>query len=53
VKKLKHIEVPEKTANLCFGGRDGKTLFITTQPAVYIIRMNAGEKDRISFMGGG
>jgi len=39
-KKIAHIPVPEKwTANLCFGGRDRKTLFITASEGVYILRM--------------
>ena len=39
-KKIAHIPVPEKwTANLCFGGRDRKSLFITASEGVYILRM--------------
>jgi gluconolactonase len=39
-KKIAHIPVPEKwTANLCFGGRDRKTLFITASEGVYVLRM--------------
>ena len=39
-KKIAHIPVPEKwTANLCFGGRDKKTLFITASEGVYVLRM--------------
>jgi gluconolactonase len=39
-KKIAHIPVPEQwTANLCFGGRDRKTLFITASGGVYILRM--------------
>jgi gluconolactonase len=39
-KKIAHIPVPEKwTANLCFGGKDRKTLFITASEGVYILRM--------------
>ena len=42
-KKLETIEVPEKPANVCFGGRDYKTLFITARTSLYQIRMiNAG-----------
>jgi gluconolactonase len=34
------ISVPEKwTANVCFGGKDRKTLFITASASVYTIRM--------------
>lgn len=37
---LAHIEVPENwTANVTFGGTDGKTLFITAMDSVYTLRM--------------
>lgn len=35
---LGSIAVPEVTTNVAFGGRDGKTLFITAQKSVYAIR---------------
>jgi gluconolactonase len=39
-RRLAHIAVPEAwTANLCFGGRDKKTLFITASEGLYMIRM--------------
>jgi gluconolactonase len=39
-KKIAHIPVPEKwTANLCFGGKDRKTLLITASEGVYILQM--------------
>lgn len=39
-KKIAHIPVPEKwTANLCFGGKDKRTLFITASGGVYVLRM--------------
>jgi gluconolactonase len=39
-KKIAHIPVPEKwTANLCFGGHDRKTLFITASEGVFVLRM--------------
>ncbi|HEY4109339.1 SMP-30/gluconolactonase/LRE family protein [Puia sp.] len=39
-KKIAHIPVAEQwTANLCFGGRDRKTLFITASQGVYVLRM--------------
>lgn len=39
-KKIAHIPVPEKwTANLCFGGKDKRTLFITASEGVYVLRM--------------
>jgi gluconolactonase len=33
------IRVPEAPANLCFGGEDGKTLFITARTSLYAIRV--------------
>ncbi len=39
-KKIAQIPVPESwTANLCFGGKDKKTLLITASTAIYIVRM--------------
>jgi gluconolactonase len=39
-KKLGNISVPEKwTANICFGDRDRKSLFITASTGLYRIRM--------------
>jgi gluconolactonase len=35
---LGSIPVPEVTTNVAFGGKDGKTLFITAQKSVYAIR---------------
>lgn len=38
---LAHIDVPENwTANVTFGGADGKTLFVTAMDSVYTLRMN-------------
>jgi gluconolactonase len=39
-KKLGYINVPNSTSNLCFGGKDGKTLFITARDSFYTIKMN-------------
>jgi gluconolactonase len=40
-KQIEHIEVPEQwTANVCFGGKDRQTLFITASKGLYGIRMN-------------
>lgn len=37
---LTHIDVPgEWTGNICFGGKDRKTLFITASEAVYVLPM--------------
>jgi gluconolactonase len=39
-KKIAHIPVPAKwTANLCFGGKDKSTLFITASESIYILPM--------------
>ncbi len=44
-KFLEEIEVPEGLANLCFGGEDNKTWFITARPSLYRIRVvNAAAK---------
>lgn len=44
-KKLEQIDVPEGPANVCFGGEDMQTLFITAGTSLYSIRMkNAGAK---------
>ncbi len=39
-KNLITIEVPEAPANVCFGGKDRRTLFITARKGLYSIRMN-------------
>ena len=39
-QRLAHIDVPaDWTANLCFGGRDMRTLFITASEAVFTVPM--------------
>jgi gluconolactonase len=39
-KKIEEIAVPEPwTANVCFGGKDGKTLFITASKTLYGVKM--------------
>lgn len=37
---LGSIEVPEQPANVCFGGDDGRTLFITARTSLYAVDMN-------------
>jgi len=38
---IEHIDVPQRwTANITFGGKDNKTLFITASTAVYTLQMN-------------
>ncbi|MBL3657980.1 SMP-30/gluconolactonase/LRE family protein [Fulvivirga sp. 2943] len=39
-KKIAYIPVPEEwTANICFGGTDNSTLFITASKSVYTLKM--------------
>jgi len=39
-RQMDHIEVPEKwSANVCFGGKDRQTLFITASKSLYSIRL--------------
>lgn len=38
-KKVTQIAVPESTTNVCFGGKDMKTLFITAGTSLYAIPM--------------
>jgi len=40
-KLIGKILVPETPANLCFGGEDGRTLFITGRTSLYSIRLAA------------
>jgi len=39
-KDIATIEVPEAPSNVCFGGRDRRTLFITARKGLYAIRMS-------------
>lgn len=47
-RKIDHIDVPEPwSANVCFGGKDRKTLFITASKCLYSVRMRvAGVNDK-------
>jgi gluconolactonase len=40
--KIRQIDVPNEgwTANVCFGGKDNQTLFITASKSLYAIKMN-------------
>ena len=39
-QRIEHVEVPEPwTANVCFGGKDRKTLFITASKSLYALQM--------------
>jgi len=33
------IRFPELVANLCFGGDDGKTLFVTARTGLYSVKL--------------
>ena len=37
-ERLLDLPVPEKTANLCFGGGDGRTLYVVASTSLYRIR---------------
>jgi gluconolactonase len=39
-KLIGKVLVPETAANLCFGGEDGKTLFITANKGLYSVKTN-------------
>jgi gluconolactonase len=39
-EKISTIEVPEAPANVCFGGKERRTLFITARKGLYAVRMN-------------
>ncbi len=43
---LATIEVPETVSNVCFGGPDGRELFITATTSLYTIRVTATEAPR-------
>ncbi|MCJ7777193.1 MAG: SMP-30/gluconolactonase/LRE family protein, partial [Sedimentisphaerales bacterium] len=38
-EKIETIEVPEQPANICFGGKDKQTLFITARTSLYSLKM--------------
>lgn len=38
-EKIGEIDLPEAPSNLCFGGKDRKTLFITARTSVYTLSM--------------
>ena len=46
-KKLAALKIPEGPCNVCFGGKDRKTLFVTAHKGLYTIRMNVrGQLER-------
>jgi len=40
-EEIEKIELAEAPANVCFGGKDKKTLFITARKSLYSVRMRA------------
>lgn len=38
-EKIETIKVPEQPSNVCFGGKDKRTLFITARTSLYSLRM--------------
>ncbi|HCA63653.1 MAG TPA: gluconolactonase, partial [Pseudomonas sp.] len=40
-KAIGHIHLPERCANLCFGGVQGNRLFMASSHAVYALYVNA------------
>lgn len=48
-EKIAHFDVPENwTANVCFGGKDRKLLFITASKSVYGMKMNVRGVDSLA-----
>jgi len=45
-KKIANLAVPEQPANVCFGGKDQKTLFITARQGLYAIQMRVAGASR-------
>ncbi|MCL2744721.1 MAG: SMP-30/gluconolactonase/LRE family protein [Planctomycetaceae bacterium] len=41
-KEIARIKVPETPSNVCFGGKDKKTLYITARKSVYQVKTNIG-----------
>jgi len=39
-EKIETIRIPETPANVCFGGKSGKTLFATARSGLYAVKMN-------------
>ena len=38
-RKIAEIAIPQRPSNVCFGGKDRRTLFVTARRSVYSIRM--------------
>jgi gluconolactonase len=39
-EKIMTIDIPESASNVCFGGEDMRTLYITAQTSLYAIKMS-------------
>jgi L-ascorbate metabolism protein UlaG (beta-lactamase superfamily) len=53
-EKAEVIKVPEGPANVCFGGKDKKTLFITARKSLYSVRMRVSgveQKQAVTYLG--
>ncbi|MHC4594963.1 MAG: MBL fold metallo-hydrolase [Planctomycetota bacterium] len=53
-QKIETIDVPEQPANVCFGGLDRQTLFITARTSLYSVRMRvrgAEQRQSVSELG--
>ena len=44
-KKIATIDVPERPTQVMFGGRDGRTLFITARSSLYAVRTRIGGRE--------
>ena len=42
---LETIEMPGNTTNVCFGGEDGRTLFITSARSIFSLKMKVKGQD--------
>lgn len=45
---IEKLPVPERVSNLCFGGADGRDLFITATSSLYAVRVNVSCPDERS-----
>jgi gluconolactonase len=45
-KKVGELAVPERPSNVCFGGKDGKTLFVTARTGLYAVPMRVASGGR-------
>jgi gluconolactonase len=45
-ERIETIKVPEQPANVCFGGKDKRTLFITARTSLYSVRMRAASGEQ-------